>query len=406
VGAKALFSFFMPGGLIFLTIVVLEHTGILAEWLPAVIRIYPYVILGAGLLLGWRFNRSRLVFAILILALADRLLLHFAHGETASTGTGRIVYHTVATLLPLNFAIFFLIKERGILTGRGIWRMSLILWQPLVIAFFCRYNHFDISAYLEYSFFSLPLLHNISLPQPALFAFGIAFIVLLIGLIRIRGAIEVGFFWALISSFFALISGRPGPLSTVYFSTAGLILVIAVIEASYSMAFRDELTGLPARRALNEAFLRFGNNYAVAMVDIDFFKKVNDRYGHDVGDQVLRMVASKLSKVTGRGKVFRYGGEEFTIIFSGENAKDTIPHLEKLRKTVASSDFVVRGRNRPRAKPKNEKPIKKSKRKVSVTISIGVAERNDRHTTPQEVVKAADKALYRAKRTGRNRVCI
>ncbi|UCF55947.1 MAG: GGDEF domain-containing protein, partial [Deltaproteobacteria bacterium] len=172
------------------------------------------------------------------------------------------------------------------------------------------------------------------------------------------------------------------------------------------MAFKDELTGLPARRALNEELLKLGSSYTAAMLDIDFFKKFNDRYGHDVGDQVLRMIAAKIAKVTGGGKAFRYGGEEFTIIFPGKFADEVIPHLERLRKAVGASSFVIRGPMRPRKKPEDPKKIKGSRQKVSITVSIGAAERNESHTSPQQVVDAADKALYRAKKAGRNRVKI
>jgi hypothetical protein len=78
-----------------------------------------------------------------------------------------------------------------------------------------------------------------------------------------------------------------------------LMIAAAVAHEAYQMAFRDELTGLPGRRALNERMQRLGRNYVLAMSDVDHFKKFNDTHGHDVGDQVLRLVASKLSKIRG-----------------------------------------------------------------------------------------------------------
>ena len=194
-------------------------------------------------------------------------------------------------------------------------------------------------------------------------------------------------------------------MRTLYFATAGLILVAAVIEDSYGMAFRDELTGLPARRALNETLQKVGRRYTVAMVDIDHFKKFNDRYGHDVGDQVLKMVASRLAKVNGRGRAFRYGGEEFTVLFPGKGVKEALPHLEELREAVAGAGFTLRHHHRPSRKPKGKPAKKKGDQKLSVTVSIGAAERQGDRNQPALVVKSADQALYRAKRGGRNRVC-
>jgi GGDEF domain-containing protein len=140
------------------------------------------------------------------------------------------------------------------------------------------------------------------------------------------------------------------------------------------------------------------------MLDIDHFKKFNDRHGHDVGDQVLRMVASRLARVTGGGKAFRYGGEEFTVIFPGRHADDALVHLEELRKEVSRAEFVIRSRMRPRRRPKSPRSRRAAPQRVSVTISIGAAWPGAHATTTDEVLKAADKALYRAKKQGRNRV--
>ncbi|MFV9644518.1 MAG: diguanylate cyclase, partial [Desulfobacterales bacterium] len=95
--------------------------------------------------------------------------------------------------------------------------------------------------------------------------------------------------------------------------------------------------------------------------------------------------------------------EEFILIFPG-SLMDVIPHVERVRKTIESSEFLLRGPMRPRKKPEKSVTTKESLEKVSVTVSIGVAERDDRYRTPREVVKAADKALYRAKSSGRNRI--
>jgi diguanylate cyclase (GGDEF)-like protein len=174
-----------------------------------------------------------------------------------------------------------------------------------------------------------------------------------------------------------------------------------VIETAYAMAYHDELTGLPARRSLNNTLQSLGRSYAIAMLDIDFFKKFNDRYGHDVGDQVLCMVASHINRVSGGGKPFRYGGEEFTIVFPGKSKNDVIPYLENLRESIAGAQFGLRGKNRPKKTPKKKKS-KRNPKTVSVTISIGVAEPGRNFSKPAEVMKGADLALYRAKKKGRN----
>jgi len=140
------------------------------------------------------------------------------------------------------------------------------------------------------------------------------------------------------------------------------------------------------------------------MADVDRFKQFNDNYGHDIGDQVLRMVGAKLAQVGGGGRAFRYGGEEFALLFPGKSAEEVLPFLQEVRKAVEETNFTIRGRGRPRKKPESPRTTRATRRSVTITVSIGVAERNGRQHTPDQVVKAADKALYRAKEGGRNRV--
>jgi len=137
------------------------------------------------------------------------------------------------------------------------------------------------------------------------------------------------------------------------------------------------------------------------MCDVDHFKNFNDTHGHEAGDQVLRMVAAKLSQVPGGGRAFRYGGEEFTLVFADRSAKEALPFAESLREAIAGSGFVLRGPDRPPEKPE-QKPEPRSKTAVTISISIGLAERSKSHSTPELVLEAADHALYRAKEAGRN----
>jgi GGDEF domain-containing protein len=149
------------------------------------------------------------------------------------------------------------------------------------------------------------------------------------------------------------------------------------------------------------------------MIDIDHFKKFNDTHGHDIGDQVLRLVAARLAAVGGGGHAFRYGGEEFTVLFRGQHLADMMPHLEATRAAVQAYKMTVRGEDRPKDKKAGSKrragqPEKQDLAKtdliLSVTVSIGAAEPGRRLQTPAEIVKGADEALYRAKEKGRNQV--
>jgi diguanylate cyclase (GGDEF)-like protein len=246
------------------------------------------------------------------------------------------------------------------------------------------------------------------LPDPALLVFAMAAAFLTFRMVLLGDPpLETGAFGALIAVGAALNFAGDATATAVFSTAAALILVAVALQDSYRLAFLDELTGLPGRRALKMESMKLGQRYAIAMLDIDHFKKFNDTYGHDVGDQVLRMVASRMMRVSGGGKPFRFGGEEFTILFPGKTGEEAFAHLDSLRETIAGSGFTIRDRKRPRRRPDQSAQPKKPKKKpksVKVTISIGVAERGNGNSDPDAVIKAADQALYKAKKAGRNRV--
>jgi PleD family two-component response regulator len=142
------------------------------------------------------------------------------------------------------------------------------------------------------------------------------------------------------------------------------------------------------------------------MVDVDHFKQFNDTHGHDVGDQVLRLVGARLAQVDGGGVAYRYGGEEFCVLFPDGDLGDAERSLEEIRASIEHYRMAVRGADRPK------QAVEGAKRRgavspengLSVTVSIGIAAPSAKHGAPREVVMAADEALYRAKKGGRNRV--
>lgn len=193
---------------------------------------------------------------------------------------------------------------------------------------------------------------------------------------------------------------------------AGIPSLVSLISHSFRLAYIDELTEIPGRRALVEALDEPGSVFTLAMLDVDHFKKFNDTHGHEVGDQVLRMVAARIATVGKGGAAYRYGGEEFTLLFPGKSVDDVGDELERLRQLVESSPLYLRGEDRPKEKPKASKAKggksskgapKKKAPSVGVTVSIGVATRRPSETW-DKVMKRADQALYKAKQAGRNQV--
>ncbi|HEY2067218.1 MAG TPA: GGDEF domain-containing protein [Gemmatimonadaceae bacterium] len=405
---RKLLDIVFPEGLLLLVAVALVHWGAAAHPASPVIRLYPLVVLAAGALLGWRFQRGRLLFALLGLAIADRAMIWLAPVESDAPHAGPVVVRTVAILLPATLAVLAFVGERGVLTPAGFRRLAVLAGQTaMVLAAWLLsavYPEGTAGAF-DFALLPSPNLPSLPLGQPATLVALLAITVLVARTLWRPDATSRGFLWAAIGSVIATSAGPAGGRATLHLASAGLVLVVATLESVYAMAYHDELTGLPARRALNEALLRVDGTYTVAMVDVDHFKKFNDTHGHDVGDQVLRMVATHLARVDGGGRAFRYGGEEFAVLFPGKTAEETAPHLETLRMSVAGAAFTQRGRDRPERKPKSPRARHAGAKQLAVTVSIGASEARG-SALPEQVVKAADKALYRAKEAGRNRVAL
>jgi two-component system, cell cycle response regulator len=168
------------------------------------------------------------------------------------------------------------------------------------------------------------------------------------------------------------------------------------VQMSIEMAITDALTGLHNRRymeshlsTLVEQAASRGKPLTVLVLDIDYFKSVNDTHGHDAGDEVLREFSQRLKKsIRGIDLACRYGGEEFVVVMPETDMAVATMVAERLRRRIASEPF----------------PISQGANSVEVTISIGLAARHSASDNAANILKRADQALYRAKRDGRNRV--
>ncbi len=170
----------------------------------------------------------------------------------------------------------------------------------------------------------------------------------------------------------------------------------ASVKQTFELAVTDPLTGLNNRRYLdnhlnvlfNRSMAR-GRPLSVLITDIDRFKQVNDTYGHDGGDQVLKEFATRVrSTVRGADLACRYGGEEFVVVMPDTSPEVAAAVAERLRAAIESTPFL----------------LKSSGETLNITASFGISSRISSVITPDQLMKQADLALYQAKNTGRNRV--
>ncbi|WP_054064645.1 GGDEF domain-containing protein [Pseudomonas asplenii] len=401
-------SHFLPSVMLLLAGLAAAYVKDLNVFFTSLFNVLPTLVLLLGGSYCAVYRRQRELFLMITVYIAYFLLSTQAdyyrdHGRVRQDAA--VVFHLVCLLLPLLFGVF------------AAWQERTHLFQDMIARFAVLLAVGSVALGLEQSYpeallgwlaeIRWPALHGawMSLIQLSYPVFLAAFLLLTVQYWRNPRPLHaaqliglLGLFWMLPMTFIL-----PFTLN-IMCSQVMLMIAVAVAHEAYQMAFRDELTGLPGRRALNERMQRLGRNYVLAMTDVDHFKKFNDTHGHDVGDQVLRLVASKLAKVSGGGRAYRYGGEEFAVVFAGKSLEECLPHLEVIREVIANYSIQLRN---PDSRPQDDQQGRQRRSgggasSVSVTISIGVAERQLDQRTPDEVLKSADQALYAAKGAGRN----
>ena len=380
----------------------------LKEPLPDVLHLIlpylPFVIFILGMGLSWIFHHSREFNLFLLFIIVYISLDKYIWNPDLKVSL-QLAYLLVVLLIPVNYLLNILLRERGILNRYGIRRFIILTAQLYFIAWVLEHPYPPLKEFLTLSYFKYNIFKLTEITQPLLITIAISGLIIFIRLLQTSSTLSAGILASFIAITTAVHFYQQPQLATLFVILAGLLIIISITLNAYSLAYLDELTQLPSRRALMQNISTLGKRYSIAMVDVDHFKKFNDKYGHDIGDQVLKKLASQLRQVRG-GKAFRYGGEEFTLIFPNKNLQEARLFCNELCKNVENSPFMLRDKKRPETKQKDQvKTNKQGEAKaLTITISIGLAERSQLLLTAADVIKEADKALYKAKNNGRNQV--
>jgi len=377
----------------------------LDEELRIILDYLPYLMALITSFMAYLFNRGRLMLASLGVAAfywAVQTYLQVSLSDPDALDT----YISLSFSLPTLGLYLLLLPERGIWNVHGMLHFLAFL----VLGSICmrlgpwllQVNEATLNYYAPHPVAGYMLSFGASL---------LGALVVLVGLTLLclrNEDVEAALISAFISLYLSLALLYEQYISVSMSTAAALCLAWGLLRSSHSMAYRDELTGLPGRRALNERLKMLGSRYSIAMLDVDHFKRFNDTYGHDVGDEVLKLVASRIRRVGGGGTAYRYGGEEFCVVFARKTVDDSAPFLEQVREEIANYSMSIRNHNlrpsRAREGSKRRGATRLGGNQVSVTISAGLAARSSETPAPEQVLAAADKMLYKAKKAGRNRV--
>jgi len=366
----------------------------LPNWSPnvlALINYLPYLIITFGVFISLFMNRFLSILLLSFIGLLSFSLSYYIPVLGEDAISSEMLICILPLLLAVNLVLWTWLPEKGISATLYNTILSVVFLSQVVLVYYVMDSlPLKIIEILNKgaSFESL----NIPILVVVVLLISWLFIVLRNAYVDNVSVMSRATIFILVLMVFAF-NQFEQPFVFIWLSSVSALLVlIAIIFDSHKIAYTDELTGIPSRRALLESFPSLGKKYAISMIDIDHFKKFNDSYGHDVGDKVLSIVANELTKIS-VGKAYRFGGEEFTIVFPRKSIEQVESALEEVRKNIESTNLDFIKTDKKKVKPK-------------ITVSFGLAERQSEHKKPEEVLKLADKALYDAKKAGRNRVKI
>ncbi len=352
----------------------------------------------AALLLSLGFGNSRLFFTSLLTSLA-----WLSYQPTVSEKFLSAPALPVVILLPLLLVVLQFVSDKGIVTQASLRAWIVVLLFAFLYLLWAQGPPAFAPEAARYLLEGRRLLTGLRFTPAELLYLLVGGLLLARAFLadRVTEGVPLGFLLAAYLGYQEVVPGDP----EFAWAVVPLLATTGILIEAYSHAYVDTLTRLPGRRSMESYGKQLGKRYAVAMIDIDHFKQFNDTHGHHVGDQVLRMVAGRLRGVGAGGRVFRYGGEEFTILFRHDDRDAVTAELERLRSVVGDKPFVLRGSSRPPdRKGKRQRGWGSNRQKATVTISLGVAFSSGHGRKIDDVRKKADEALYKAKKKGRNRV--
>lgn len=357
--------------------------------LAVVLRVLPFTLVILNLVLAVLFNKSKLFFT-LALVLTALLVLHTRQTENRFFD---LLFFCTGLLVPLNTLLLANTQERGILSMAGKFKMIGLAFQGALVIYCLLFQETWLSALKAYRFFPQAVQRNLVPDDLVAIIFILCLVIFILRDFFKRDSNQSVQFFSLAMLFMAFLKPNDVLWYSLFLSGCGLYYLLTLIKKSYTMAYLDDLTGIPGRRALNEDLQKLSGVFTLAMVDIDHFKQFNDKHGHDIGDEALRHVARSIKRALRGGRVYRFGGEEFTIIYPGKDTAHALINLEEVRRRIETEPLIS-----TTASGKSS-----GGKKLPLTISLGFAE-SSVDSRPSEVLKLSDQALYRAKEKGRNQV--
>ncbi len=403
--AIRLYYFSIPAGLTVLAFLVWPFTPQMGHSVVYFYNVLVLALLATGYSVCKRYSDNR-IFPLLTLIAASHITLTLTDQIPGVLPDNvKHIYALGCLLLVIGFMRLPAVSQRGLLSPESVMRNGAILALFTLVAVTDWQIHSGWLSLVHFQFIVKPLPDHVYVPQAAwvLFSAALAFSLLKVVLIYSNRAVSHAV--ALAMCFFAVV--QSDPLNTALFlNGAMLVLIASVLQNAWLYAVQDELTGLAAAPRYQSKLRLLKSDFIIAKINIDHFEVYNLGYGQETGEQVLRYVTSQMRQVTPDAELFRSGPSQFALVFQNTNLISVQEQLEQLRARISSRLFTTRAVDRRKSSLMQVLLERQRSRRVSVTISVGVAQQGVRFPNSLAVNRAADYAMHKAIKRGNNRILI
>ncbi len=370
-------NIFVPAGLFCFGLLCFYACGNISPATQNFLHLAFYGISFVSFMILLYFNKTRPVFFILLITLSY-IVVNCLKNFYGGNYTVSPYYLALCLLLPLNFALFYFIPDHRLMTRINVY-LLLGIFALFSLGEFVGHSEIRLNLNLETGYFG-----NVSI-----LGFTVFIITLTIFFFRIaqKGLIlDYALFFAALNVFIALIYSDSATAITIFYSVAALTVLAAIVMDIRYNTYKDALTGLPGRYSYMINSGGFPLKYCIGLICIDDYAKLINIFGRRDRDTLVRMIAGRITEEEGEENVYRYNEDEFVIVFRNEDKNESFERLEKIRRSIASAEFVLNNR----------------KKTVKLTVSTCVSEKKRSDANSIEVLFRAHKTLQKANEFSHN----
>ncbi len=336
-----------------------------------------YALVFTSFIILLYFNQSKPAFFLLILTTAYICInyLKILNAESYQTSAA---YINLCLFIPLNLGILFFIPDRRLMTKTNVY-VLLILFAELSVNEFLSRHNIKLNIYLNNGHFSnissLGLLAYLPILGAAFYKIS-----------RDGQILEYTLFFAILSTLFGFIYSNSPTALTVFYTLSALSIMIGVAREIYYKTYKDSLTNLASRYAFVINSQNFPLKYSLALINIDSYDRWLNIFGRRDRDNLVRMIVMRIAEDEDESNIYRYNEDELLIVFKNESKKDIAERTEKIRRSIASADFML---------PRRKKAVK-------ITVSTCISEKKRSDANALEVIYRTRKALQKANEFNHN----